>query len=138
MSGTKVEISSVVAETRAPNAQVAVGRRRASRVPIKATIAPCTKSTSLSGIIALPPRCSRSAAFGDNAPRCARGQPECGRGSIDNLQTTTRASGPTFTTLLQCMSPFVAHLGRAGCLPSCPLLEVLLPRQLYRLGEAVY
>src|SRR5208282_6831400 len=53
-SGTKAEISSVVAETRAPNAQVAVGRRRASRVPIKATTAPCTKSTSLSGIIALP------------------------------------------------------------------------------------
>ena len=43
-----------MAETRAPNAQVAVGRRRASRVPIKPRTAPCTKSTSLSGIIALP------------------------------------------------------------------------------------
>ena len=54
-SGTKAVISSVEAETRAPNAQVAVGRSRASRVAIKATTAPCTKSTSLSGIIASPP-----------------------------------------------------------------------------------
>jgi len=31
--------------------------------------------------------------------------------------------------MLHCLSPLMARYGRADCSPSCPLLEVYLPRQ---------